>query len=111
MKQKRTQKRKKGLISEESTPAGTKGGNLDSANTYFDAIDDDADNVKDDHDDADEDGNTQQGSSQMKSGKSTNTGGIDSFEAPYFQLLHLQAQLHQAMQENSKLQELLKQLQ
>ncbi|GAB2276285.1 hypothetical protein Dimus_011017, partial [Dionaea muscipula] len=87
---------------EESTPAGIKRESSDSEDTHFDAIDDDAGNVKDDHDDVNEVGNTQQaGSSQKKSGQSTNAGGIDpSSMATDFQLPHLQEQLQQAMQEN-----------
>ncbi|GAB2278971.1 hypothetical protein Dimus_013639, partial [Dionaea muscipula] len=74
---------------EESTPTGTKGESSYSEDTYFDVVDDVSNNVEIDLDDVDGDRNTQQGHD--------------------YQLIHLQAQLHQALQDNARLQELLKQ--
>ncbi|GAB2278588.1 hypothetical protein Dimus_013266 [Dionaea muscipula] len=97
---------------EESTPVSSKGESTDSEDTYFDVVDDGVDNFEDDHDDSNEVRNTQEGSSQKKFGQRTNAGGIDPFTmAIDFQLLHLQRQLQQDMQENARLQELLKQYQ
>ncbi|GAB2290472.1 hypothetical protein Dimus_024749 [Dionaea muscipula] len=88
----------------------------DSEDNFFDVVEDetdDADDNEDHYDDTDKDGNTQQGPSPKKLGQSTTARGIDpSSTRPDFQLIiHLQAQLHQAMQENARLKELLKQYQ
>ncbi|GAB2292259.1 hypothetical protein Dimus_026508, partial [Dionaea muscipula] len=78
---------------EKSTTTGTKGEYSYSEDTYFDADDDDG-NVEIDHDNIIEVENTQQGSSQKKSGQSTNVGGINPLSITTdFRLLHLQEQL------------------
>ncbi|GAB2270885.1 hypothetical protein Dimus_005749 [Dionaea muscipula] len=99
---------------QESTPVGTKGDctdgtkeeKSDSKETFFDAVDNTA---ATDEDNVDTDGHTQQ-CSQMKSGQSTTIRGVDPSSTGHdYQLIHLQAQLHQAKQENAGIQELLKQ--
>ncbi|GAB2299085.1 hypothetical protein Dimus_033156 [Dionaea muscipula] len=78
----------------KSTTTGTKGEYSYSEDTYFDADGDDVGNVEIDHDNIIEVGNTQQGSSQKKSGQSTNVGGINPLSITIdFRLLHLQEQL------------------
>ncbi|GAB2287727.1 hypothetical protein Dimus_022089 [Dionaea muscipula] len=78
----------------KSTTAGTKGEYSYSEDTYFDVDDDDVGNVEINHDNIIEVGNTQQGSSQKKSGQTTNVGGINPLSITTdFRLLHIQEQL------------------